>query len=343
MKKNGIDVECSSPADEVNYHGVPHKKLKGISLPIDEVYIRKMMDTKGVIETVKFFSDSLSSYAKNNPKDLYIINSPLFCLCSKDLHAILVLHDNPNELINYFGQKNADEFMGIIKNNVKCPIITPSSYYQEIFGNELGLKITTIPHSLDPKVLEMIDKIKMGLTKFTSTLEKVILVPSRLEPRQKGQDLVIQAVSKVLERGSDRKVTIKLSGLDETYKENAISLRELSERLRVNVEIGNYGNILEEIAKADLVCLPSRYESFGYAAQESIALGKITILSDIPTYIEISLDAPNAHLFESESVDGLASKIFNYLKDDNVNFYPPSKWYYRYDPDEWVAKYIAFI
>lgn len=343
MKDRGIDVECLSPTDENSYHGIPHKKLEGISLPIDEVLIKKMMDTEGVAGIVKYFSDSLSLYAKNNPKDLYIINSPLFCRCTKNLHAILVLHDNPNELINYFGQKNADEFVDIIKNNANCPIITPSSYYQEIFGNELELRITTIPHSLDPKVLEMLDKIKMESTKPVSISEKVILVPSRLEPKQKGQDLIIKAVSKVLKKGANQKVTIKLSGLDETYKENAVSLRELSEKLGINIEIGNYVNILEEIAKADIICLPSRYESFGYAAQESIALGKITILSDIPTYKEISLGAPNAHIFKSESIDDLASKISDYLNEDKVSTYPPNEWYRRYDPDAWVEKYMNYI
>lgn len=336
-------VECLSPSKNNYYCGFVNYQIQNPKLKrINEFVIRKLMDEEGVEKTIKLFSDSLMSLIrkKNKRNNLFVINSPFFCLIDKKISSVFVLHDNPNELINYFGEKNAEEILDVFKKNISFPIVTPSEHYQKIYSQKLGIKVKDIPHCIDSKTME---KINMFL-KINKTSEKkqkiiTIIIPSRLEPNQKGQDVAIKAMSSVIKQ-TKKNIVLKMSGLDPAYKQQATFLKKMASDLGVKIKINKYGDIIKEIARADIVLVPSRYESFGYAALESLALGKQVILSDIPTYQQISKDAPNANLFKSESVVDLTKIILKTLRTKNDNKSPSLEWYRKYSPNLWVKKYL---
>jgi len=75
----------------------------------------------------------------------------------------------------------------------------------------------------------------------------------------------------------------------------------------------------DAFAECDIVISPERYCSFGLSICESIASGKPTILSDIPTYLEIGEGVGHAFFFKSESVDCLAQTIGDVIDSEDEN------------------------
>ena len=54
---------------------------------------------------------------------------------------------------------------------------------------------------------------------------------------------------------------------------------------------------------SDVIVLPSRTESFGYAAIESATIGLLLFLSDIAPYREIAQDNPHIVLFKNNEIE----------------------------------------
>ena len=338
----GYSVECISPATTNNYKGISHIPLTISISNVNEKSIKKQFTKEGVAGTIQLFSDSLTeSIRRAGNYDFIILNSPLFSRYKGLPPCMMILHDNPNELINYFGNKNSELVLDILKEAIDYPVVTPSNHYKEYYSNILNVKVDHIPHALEPTfisgdIVERVNKYKCNNQEIS------ILIPSRLEPNQKGQDMAISAISKLSE-STKSTIHLKLSGLDPIYNDNRDRLIEEAVKTGISIEVCKYLNIINEMIIADIILLPSRYESFGYAAQEGISLGKQVVLSNIPTYIEIAEDAPNAHLFESNSVSSLTNILSQVLESKPTLVYPPSNWYDRYSVENWLAKYIKYI
>lgn len=343
LKENGYQVECVSPAKETIYCNIPHKQLILSALHIDETVIKEEMIKRGVKETIKLFSNSLSNFVNQQHHiDFLILNSPLFCLYSGKSASLLVLHDNPNELDNYFGKSNSAKLLGILAQQRFSSIIVPSKYYQSVFNKKLKISTECIPHSLDISILKKAHSLKKKNNLKLNNHEITILIPARLEPNQKGQDIAINAISK-LNINLKSRILLKLSGLGSTYSKNKRILQTLAKNKGIKVEIENYPNIISEICSSGIIVLPSRFESFGYAAQESIALGKPVILSDIPTHQEIAKDTPNSYFFKSRSTSHLKRTLDKLLNYETFGAFPSENWYRRYEPKRWAMRYIKLI
>ncbi len=336
IEKAGDHVTCISPAKTNTYQGLSHKtiKLEGIS-NIDEHVLRKYVNDIGARSTIKLFSKSLELFDINNPGiDAYIINSPFFAYFSSDKNHAFVLHDNPDEFDNYLGKAEAKEFIEAFSEGMKARVITPSKHYQKIYGDLLGRNIDVIEHALNPKYLGR--KTEKGT--LANSTEIKIIVPSRLEPVQKGQDIVLNAIA-LLEKPLRNKISLIMTGLDTPYLENKKILLKKSTELGINATIDNYDDLLAIITDSDIVVLPSRFESFGYSAQECIALGKRVILSDIPTYKEIGSGTLNVSYFQSDSANDLARVLIKTI-ESGEEATPDSKWFSRYDYEIWGKRYL---
>jgi len=64
------------------------------------------------------------------------------------------------------------------------------------------------------------------------------------------------------------------------------------------------GQLLEEVSHAERVVLPSRFEGFGIAAAEVMAMGVPVVLSDIPAHRELDVASPAGRL-DLQRPDGL--------------------------------------
>jgi len=96
-------------------------------------------------------------------------------------------------------------------------------------------------------------------------------------------------------------------------------------------------------AMADIVALPSRSESFGYAALEALHSQKPVIMNNIPPYKEIGKGNPNAYYFDQTSI-AFAEALHNLLTKNIKGIPNPKSWQNRYSmSDGWAADYEALL
>ena len=107
-----------------------------------------------------------------------------------------------------------------------------------------------------------------------------ILFLGRLELAQKGIDLLLRSYSAIACH-TDRRLIIAGSGPDESR------IREMAEDLGIGDRVALIGRVapaqrFDLLASAELVAMPSRYESFGMVAAEALAVGTPVVAFDIP-------------------------------------------------------------
>lgn len=103
----------------------------------------------------------------------------------------------------------------------------------------------------------------------------------RLEDAQKGVSLLLRAYAQAVQAGVHQDLHIAGTGPDEA------SLRALAADLGIDHRVRFVGHVpLDErfrwLAAAQLVVMPSRYETFGMVAAESLVVGTPVIAFDIP-------------------------------------------------------------
>jgi glycosyltransferase involved in cell wall biosynthesis len=134
---------------------------------------------------------------------------------------------------------------------------------------------------------------------------------ARLFPRQKGQDILIKAIRLCLNRNLD--VRCDFVGNPPEGDQNIVEfLRELAAAERVSNRIRflyNRTDVRTLLEDADIFVLPSRYEGFGLALLEAMAMGVPVIAADIDGPAELLIDGSNGVKFKVGSAEDLADKI----------------------------------
>lgn len=304
----------------------------------DEYSIKGTFFQKFSRESLKKFAKKIESNFDFSKYDIIHFNSLLFYFCAFNKRRVFTIHINQVGFEQNWGKNSFDIISGMIKNdnNSKTTFIVPSKYYADKYRKKFKKEVIAIPHSLPESFLK---EKKTGKKHDKKWLK--IFVPSRLEIKQKGQDLLLKSLNNIKDKLP--KFRIIFSGIDNQYKPNIKTLKNMAkiygiplsfEKLRMD-EMKNAYN------RADLVVLPSRYESFGYAAIESLSFGKKTVLSNIPTHREIALGNKFAFIAEKNNPISLGKII---LKAVNSNYYGQinKKWIDRYSNDQWINKYINF-
>jgi glycosyltransferase involved in cell wall biosynthesis len=149
-----------------------------------------------------------------------------------------------------------------------------------------------------------------------------ILFVGRLE-RRKGVDLLLDAFASVRERDPEARLT--LAGQDSLNTETAETYRAGFER-RAAGDPGLAGAVtflgpvsaerLSELyAGCDVVCAPSRYESFGLVAVEAMAFGKPVVACATGGTVEVVRDGVDGLLAPADDAPALAERLARLLAD----------------------------
>lgn len=138
-----------------------------------------------------------------------------------------------------------------------------------------------------------------------------IMSTGRIFPEKKGQDVLIRAVKRCVDRGLDVECTFVGDPTKGDLKTlpmlEALSAKlELSGRVRF---VRGRTDVAALLADADIFVLPSRWEGFGLALVEAMAAGLPVIASNIDGPASIVADGVDGLLFESGSHEQLADKI----------------------------------
>ena len=92
----------------------------------------------------------------------------------------------------------------------------------------------------------------------------------------------------------------------------------------------------------DLVLVPSKSESFGYSALESLYIGIFTILSNIPTLREIATGTTNYFFFENnKDLAMILKNNVDKLKNERKEI--SKEWLKKYDLDLFARRYIDVV
>lgn len=120
----------------------------------------------------------------------------------------------------------------------------------------------------------------------------------RLDPVQKGQDLLFQVLS--MPHWRTRSVRLSLIG-------NGIfnrGLRRLAEQFQLDVNFEGFVNEIEEVwTRHHALVLPSRFEGMPLALVEAMLCGRTCVVSDVAGHRELVRDGINGFLAQAPTVE----------------------------------------
>jgi glycogen synthase len=153
------------------------------------------------------------------------------------------------------------------------------------------------------------------------TQEPTVLFFGRLEP-VKGVDVLVQAMSEVWQKTPS--VRLVLIGRDTNWgggEPMGRRLERLAGEHRARLRLaGNQPpeRLFPAVAAADVVALPSRWESFSLAALESMALGRPTVVSRVGGLTEFVEDGRNGLVVAPGDASALARALMRLLEDPGL-------------------------
>jgi glycosyltransferase involved in cell wall biosynthesis len=270
--------------------------------------------------------------------DVIQLNSLLFIDAWPAKPRIFTIHTNPFEYRLDWGQERLSWVEQKIKRTLPATtlLVTPSDHYAKHFSKIFKRPVKAIPHAIDISRLRNDAAIGSIDSRSGSNESVTILLPSRLELIQKRPQIVFQGIA-LLPQRLRKRVTVVVSGKDSQYEDNCRKLERIASDSGFEARFLRFQSMSEAYALADIVALPSKSESFGYSALESLTLGLPTILNSLPTFKEIGEGNDNAYFF-----DGTSASFSQTLSEllDNLQYYQTSEtWSRRYDIRRWGKAY----
>jgi len=179
-------------------------------------------------------------------------------------------------------------------------------------------KISVIPPGVDLELFRPIPRSEAKAHLGLPPEHRMVLFVGRIEPL-KGLDTLIRAMARVVEQipslGHDFCVCI-IGGESEPERMDAEmrKLDHLREELGITEVVTFLGSrdqteLPYYYSAAEMVSVPSRYESFGMVALEAMACGAPVIASDVGGLSFIVHDGETGFLIPEQDIDALAEKM----------------------------------
>jgi D-inositol-3-phosphate glycosyltransferase len=204
---------------------------------------------------------------------------------------------------------------------------TPAEYAQLhwLYGADMN-KVVTIPPGV---ALDRFSPIPRAIAKEQVGLEdrhKNILFAGRIEPL-KGIETLLRAIALIQGLAPEiiEDVSVTIIGGDswgERPDQEMARLQEIRTELGV-IDIVTFmaakaqEELPEYYAAAEMVVMPSHYESFGMVALEAMAMGTPVVASEVGGLAFLIQDGVNGFLVPSRDPEALAERIFTLLNDEN--------------------------
>ena len=205
-------------------------------------------------------------------------------------------------------------------------VATPAEQAQLhwLYGVKLGKEVI-IPPGVDLNrfypIPPAIAKAEVGIPKQ----DKNIIFAGRIEPL-KGIDTLLQAMALIQQRYPEaaRGVCVAIIGGDpwsDDPDDEMARLQELREVLGIRDIVTFLGAKDQDTlpfyyAAAEMVVMPSHYESFGMVALEAMAMGTPVIASEVGGLAFLIRDGENGFHVPSRDPDALAERIYELLTNE---------------------------
>ena len=189
-----------------------------------------------------------------------------------------------------------------------------------------GNKVVTIPPGVDLQRFKPIEKEFAKQQIGILPEYKNILFAGRIEPL-KGIDTLLRAISLIYKQAPTavENVCVSIIGGDpwsDDPDDEMTRLQEIGQDLGVMDMVAFLGAKDQDIlpdyyAAAEMVVMPSHYESFGMVALEAMAMGTPVIASEVGGLAFLVQDGVNGFHVPSRDPEALAERIYTLLNDDD--------------------------
>lgn len=258
----------------------------------------------------------IEQYVRQNQIEVIHCNSfdsPELLIFAKILHPsvriVYTIHD-----VQQWNKLN--KLRSMYRNLICSQIIAISKSVQHdiVSSGAKDSKVTVVYNAIDLEKFnrrnesQTNNKIK-GLASIGDRDVFIIGNVARIMPNKKGQDILINAFAKVKVQYPQIKC-IFAGGADVENLKEFEELKLIAAQFEGCIEfLGTVTDIPCFLKEIDLFVLPSRFEGFGIALIEAMALGIPCIASNLDGPAEIIGKEERGLLFTSEDVNALAEKI----------------------------------
>jgi len=203
--------------------------------------------------------------------------------------------------------------------NIADRLITPSEELKEksIQGGFNPNLITFISNGVNPNIFSPGLKDNDLIIKYSlKTLDKVIIVPRRLDPKN-GVDILVKSLPKILKVHKNVKVLLVGDGSQKPLLEKISNENTLNNHL---IFCGSQPRYLMPayLRLADVAILPSRAEAVSLAGLEAMSCGLPVLGSNVCGITEIVKNNETGFLFPSENIDTLAEIVIKFFNLSDI-------------------------
>lgn len=173
-----------------------------------------------------------------------------------------------------------------------------------------GSKVGVVPFGVHPGVFDkqksQTARERIGL----DTNDSIILFVGRFDPL-KGIERLMEAVSMINE---PENIRLLLVGGDGPQAESTARLKQLSQRLGIGPKLTFQGRIehaelVNYYNAADILALPSFYESFGLVALESLACGTPVVATAVGFVESVVRNGENGVIIKDQTAGAIAESL----------------------------------
>ncbi|HEY1407708.1 MAG TPA: glycosyltransferase [Promineifilum sp.] len=193
-----------------------------------------------------------------------------------------------------------------------------------LYGASLG-KVTVVPPGVDLDRFHPMDKAAAKKRIGAVPDKKIIMFAGRIEPL-KGIDTLIQAMALIERKYPEilRETCVAIIGGDpwsDGPDREMARLQAMRQELGLPEIVMFLGAKDQEVlpyyyAAAELVVMPSHYESFGMVALEAMAMGRPVIASEVGGLAFLIQDGVNGYHVPSRDPEALAERIYELISND---------------------------
>lgn len=309
LKNSGHKVVLFAPLSSENQHQIKNVEFIDIGRPVKFNFLGS--NSRISLNFIKIIK--ISNFINKNNFDVIHLHEPLsptFLLLIalvKKTKIVGTFHAYSHKrhfwyyYFNFFLRrfiKKIDQKICVSETSKKYI----SKYFEEIFF--------IIPNGIE---LQKYRNLAKKTNEFSEQSKKILFV-GRFEEKRKGFNILLEAFNNLSLEFN--KVQLNVVGPGDPkkikYKNKNIDFSKINFIGSVNQsDLPNYYN------DADIVCLPSlENESFGVIILESMASGKILVLSDIESYKNVALKNNYGFLYDYKSSNKLAELLLSILKNE---------------------------
>jgi D-inositol-3-phosphate glycosyltransferase len=226
----------------------------------------------------------------------------------------------------------AEFFLTRHADKIICPSENDASYLHYLYSTPKE-KIEVIPPGVNTDIFKPMDKKEARKKIQADEDHKLVLFAGRIEPL-KGIDVLIYAMKILIERSSHISVCLWIVGGDVSQEPSLWSselqkLEELRRLLNIPTSVNFVGQKTQEelvyyYNAAEVVVMPSHYESFGMAAAEAMSCGVPVITTNV-SGISGLIDEKHSSLITSVNNPLLLASQIEHVITDHEAYQKSSK------------------